>query len=196
MVNPESYDYNYQLEMDEAQAAGTSATNVRFNRAKPEELTFDFLFDGTGVIPGTEGKNVVDELEKFKNLVIKYQGEVHEPYYVSLTWGTLSFKGRLKSLKISFKLFKNDGTPLRAVATAGFIGSVEDELRVARENAQSPDLTHVWEVTDKQTLHGLSYKKYKSPAHYVRIAEANGLNHFRNLEKGQKLVFPPFDKKA
>jgi hypothetical protein len=30
----------------------------------------------------------------------------------------------------------------------------------------------------------------------VRIAEANGLNHFRNLEKGQKLVFPPFDKKA
>ena len=194
MVNPETYTYNYQIEFDDAQGTGTSTTNLNFNRAKPEELSFDFIFDGTGVIPGSLGKNVVDELETLKDLVIKYQGESHQPYYVSLVWGTLLFKGRVKTLKIDFKLFNGDGTPLRAVASITFLGSVEDNLRVAKENAQSPDLTHIVEVKDKDTMHLLSHAVYKDSKQYVRVAEANQLNHFRGLATGQKLRFPPFKK--
>lgn len=194
MVNPEKYTYNYEIEFDEAQGTGTSSANLNFNKAKPEELSFEFVFDGTGVIPDTVGKKVVDELENFKNLVIKYQGENHQPYYVSLLWGTLLFKGRVKSLKVDFKLFNNDGTPLRAVATVGFIGSVEDNLRVAEENAQSPDLTHLVEVKEKETLHFLAHRIYKKPQQYMRVAQANDVNHFRSLKTGQQLRFPPYKK--
>jgi len=192
MVNPESYTYNYQIEFDQTQGTGTSTANLNFNKAKPEEITFDFMFDGTGVIPGTEGKNVVDELENFKNLVIKFQGDTHQPYYLSLVWGTLLFKGRVKTLKIDFKLFSNDGTPLRAVANITFLGSVEDNLRVAQENAQSPDLTHLVEVKDKETLHLLSNRVYKKSQQYIRVAQANNLNHFRGLKTGSVLRFPPY----
>jgi hypothetical protein len=194
MVNPETYSYNYEIEFDEAQGTGTSSANLNFNRAKPEELSFDFVFDGTGVIPDTEDKNVVDELESFKDLVVKYQGENHQPYYVSLVWGTLLFKGRVKSLKIDFKLFSNDGTPLRAVAKVGFLGSVEDNLRVAGENAQSPDLTHLVEVREKERLHLLAHRIYKRSQQYMRVAQANDVNHFRNLQTGQQLRFPPYKK--
>ncbi len=194
MVNPETYSYNYQLEFDGAQGVGTSTANLNFSKAKPEEISFSFLFDGTGVIPGTLGKNVVDELENFKNLVIKFQGETHQPYYVSLVWGTLLFKGRVKTLRIDFKLFGNDGTPLRALANLTFLGSVEDNLRVAQENAQSPDLTHLVEVKEKETLHLLANTVYKQPQHYIRVAQANGLNHFRKLKTGQQLRFPPYTK--
>ena len=194
MVNPETYTYNYQIELESKQGIGTSTSNLNFNRAKPEELSFDFLFDGTGVIPGTLGKNVVDELETFKDLVIKYQGSNHQPYYVSLVWGTLLFKGRLKTLKVDFKLFNNDGTPLRALARVTFAGSVEDNLRVAQENAQSPDLTHLFTVKDKDTLPLMANSAYNNPAQYIRVAEANELNHFRKLQTGQALRFPPFKK--
>ncbi len=196
MVNPETYTYNYQIEFDDAQGTGTSTSNLNFSRAKPEELSFDFVFDGTGVVPGTEGKNVIDELETLKDLVIKYQGESHQPYYVSLTWGTLMFKGRVKTLKVDFKLFKNDGTPLRAVASITFLGSVEDNLRVAQENAQSPDLTHILDVSEKDTLPLLSHKLYKDSNQYIRVAAANELNHFRKLQTGQQLRFPPYKKKS
>ena len=196
MVNPETYTYNYQIELESTQGTGTSTANLRFNRAKPEELTFDFIFDGTGVIPGTTGKNVVEELENFKNLVIKFQGESHQPYYVSLVWGTLLFKGRVKSLKIDFKLFNNDGTPLRAVATVTFLGSVEDNLRVAQENAQSPDLTHLVEVKEKDTIHLLANTVYGNSNQYIRVAKANDLNHFRSLKTGQPLRFPPYKPEA
>jgi hypothetical protein len=196
MVNPETYTYNYQIELDSTQGTGTSTANLRFNRAKPEELTFDFVFDGTGVIPGTLGKNVVDELETFKNLVIKYQGGNHQPYFVSLVWGALLFKGRVKALKIDFKLFNNEGIPLRAVANVTFQGSVEDNLRVARENAQSPDLTHWVEVNEKETLHLLAHRVYGNPAQYIRVAQANDVNHFRQLKTGQPLRFPPFKNEA
>lgn len=194
MVNPESYAYNYQIEFDETQGTGTSSSNLNFNRAKPEELSFDFIFDGTGVIPGSERRNVVEELEKFKDLVIKFQGESHQPFYISLVWGTLIFKGRTKSLKITFKLFRNDGTPIRAVANATFVGSVEDNLRVAQENAQSPDLTHKVSVRGKQNIHLLSHEKYKDSNQYVRVAQYNDLDHFRSLRVGQLLYFPPLKK--
>jgi len=194
MVNPETYTYNYEIEFDGAQGTGTSTSNLNFNRAKPEELSFDFLFDGTGVIPGTFGKNVVDELETFKDLVVKYQGKNHQPYYVSLVWGTLLFKGRLKTLKVDFKLFNNDGTPLRAIAKVTFAGSVEDNLRVAQENAQSPDLTHLFTVKDKDTLPLMANTAYNNSEQYMRVAQANDLNHFRKLQTGQMLRFPPFKK--
>jgi nucleoid-associated protein YgaU len=111
---------------------------------------------------------------------------------VSLVWGTLLFKGRVKALRIDFKLFKNDGSPLRAVANVTFAGSVEDNLRVARENAQSPDLTHHMQVKQKDTIHLLSNTVYGNSSQYIRVAQANELNHFRKLKTGQTLRFPPF----
>ena len=194
LINPASYTYNYSLVYDEQQGSGTSSANLRFQGVKPIEISFDFIFDGTGVLANAPDKSVDDQVEEFQHLVLQYEGDIHRPKYIKLIWGTLLFKGVLTSLKLEYKLFDNEGKPLRAVATAAFKGSVDDDLRVAQENAQSPDLTHVLEVKPKESLPLMTYRIYKDVVPHIEIAEINDLNSIRGLKEGSTLNFPPYKK--
>ncbi len=209
LLNPEKYSYKYQIEQNEDQAPGTSAAAPRFNRALPEDLELEFVFDRTGVItdygaPGTaddktykdEGRGVIDDVEQFKKVVFDYNGEEHRPNYLIISWGTLLFKGTLAEMDLTFKLFKPDGTPLRAAARAKFKGFVEDNLRVAMENNSSPDLTHVREVKEGDTLPLMTYRIYGDSKYYLEVAKANNLLNFRKLKTGQRLFFPPIEKSS
>ena len=207
LLNPESYLLKYKIELNQTQAAGTSATAPRYSKTLPEDLNLDFLFDRTGVITdynasGTgsaktfkdEGRGVVDDLEHFKKVVFDYNGEVHKPNYLAVAWGTLLFKCTLAEMEIQYKLFKPDGTPLRAVAKAKFKGFVEETLRVAKENSNSPELTHVREVKEGDTLPLMTFRIYGTPLYYLEVAKANRIINFRKLTPGQKIFFPPIAK--
>lgn len=197
LVNPENYTFKYKVELEEEQAPGTSAAALKFNKIAPQELEFDFIFDSTGAIPNSSSSDdVVEDVEKLKKVALKYEGDTHKPNYLRISWGTLLFKGCLVELSINFKLFKSDGSPIRAQAKAKFKGFVEDNLRVAQENAQSPDLTHAQTVKEGDTLPYLTYQIYGNSKYYLEVAKANKLLNFRNLEVGQELIFPPIDKSA
>lgn len=197
LLNPEKYIFKYKVEYTEAQGQGTSATQPKFVRTPPEDLDLEFLFDRTGVIKGQDdfsGDGIIEDIEKFKKIVFDYSGDEHKPNYVMIGWGTLLFKGTLLEMSIEFKLFGADGTPLRAVAKAKFKGSVEDDLRVAKENNNSPDLTHIRSVMDGDTLPLMTFKIYGDSKYYLEVAKANNLRNFRKLETGQKIIFPPIEK--
>lgn len=209
LLNPETYMFKYKIEQNDEQAAGTSASAPRFNRALPEDLELEFVFDRTGVLTdygaaGTadaktfkdEGRGVIDDVEHFKKVVFDYNGEEHKPNYLIISWGTLLFKGSLAEMDITFKLFKPDGTPLRAVAKAKFKGFVEDNLRVAMENNSSPDLTHVREVKKGDTLPLMTYRIYGDSKYYLEVAKANRITNFRKLEVGRRIFFPPIEKSS
>jgi len=197
LLNPEKYTFKYKVEYTEAQGQGTSATMPKFVRTPPEDFELDFLFDRTGVIKGQDnasGDGIIDDLEKFKKIVFDYSGDEHKPNYVMIGWGTLLFKGTLLEMSIEFKLFGSDGTPLRAVAKTKFKGTVEDDLRVAKENNNSPDLTHIRIVNLGDTLPLMTYRIYGDSKYYLEVAKANNLSQFRKLEVGQKIMFPPIEK--
>ncbi len=195
VVNPSSYNYRYTLVYDQQQASGTSSANLRFQGIRPVDVSFDFLFDGTGVLPGvTDPEPVKDQIKTFQELVLRYEGDIHRPKYIKLIWGSLLFKGVLKDVRFEYKLFDNLGDPLRAVASATFTGSVDDELRVAQENAQSPDLTHVVEVKPKDSLPYITYRVYKEVESFIQVAANNNLNSLRGLKEGSTLNFPPYKK--
>ncbi|MEP2935295.1 MAG: LysM peptidoglycan-binding domain-containing protein [Gilvibacter sp.] len=197
LLNPEKYTFSYKVEYTEAQGQGTSATAPKFVRTPPEDLELDFLFDRTGVIKGKDnasGDGIIDDLEKFKRIVLDYSGDEHKPNYLMIGWGTLLFKGTLVEMSIEFKLFGSDGTPLRAIAKAKFKGSVEDDLRVAKENNNSPDLTHVRIVKAGDTLPLMTHRIYGDSKYYLEVAKANNLSNFRKLTPGQKILFPPIEK--
>ena len=209
LLNPETYVFTYKIEQNDDQAPGTSASAPRFNRALPEDLELEFVFDRTGVLTdygaaGTsddktfkdEGRGVIDDLEHFKKVVFDYNGEEHKPNYLIISWGTLLFKGSLSEMDITFKLFKPDGTPLRATAKAKFKGFVEDNLRVAMENSSSPDLTHVREVKKGDTLPLMTFRIYGDSKYYLEVAKANRITNFRKLEVGQRIFFPPIEKSS
>lgn len=196
LINPEAYTYNYKIDVKEDQPSGTSAAAVKFNKTKPEELEFDFIFDSTGAITGSSSGNngIVDDVEKLKKVAIKYDGNEHKPNYLRISWGTLLFKGCLTEMSINFKLFNPDGTPIRATAKGKFKGFVEDSLRVAKENAQSPDLTHIYQIKEGDTLPLISYNTYGDSKYYMAVALYNNLSNFRRLASGSKLLLPPIDK--
>lgn len=196
LLNPEKYVYQYKIEQNEQQATGTSAAATKFNKKLPEELQIDFVFDRTGIIPerARTEDGIIDDLEHFKKVVLDYNGDQHKPNYVMISWGSLLFKGSMIEMSVEFKLFRPDGTPLRAVAKAKFKGFVEDDLRVAKENKNSPDLTHYRVVRAGETLPLMAFRIYGDSRYYLAVAKANNLHDFRNLQPGQEIYFPPIQK--
>lgn len=195
LINPETYTLEYKVKTDEEQGQGTSGKQSRFGYTMPEELTFEFLFDNTGIIDGNAKKEgVFDDVNHFRKILTEYQGDPHESYHLKLVWGNLIFKGRAVELSITYKLFNPDGQPIRAVARAKFKGSIEEEKRAAKENRTSPDLTHVRKVKAGDTLPLMCYRIYGNPKYYLEVAEVNGLGNFRSLIPGTDLVFPPLEK--
>ena len=195
LINPETYTLEYKVKTAEGQGQGTSSVQTKFAYTIPEELTFDFLFDNTGIINGKPQKdNISEEVKHFRELLFKYRGTSHEPYHLKLVWGNLVFQGRATELGMTYKLFNPGGHPIRAVAKVKFKGSIEEDQRKAREARQSPDLTHRYKVKAGDTLPLMCHRIYGDPKYYLDVARANGLHDFRSLRPGTNLVFPPLQK--
>jgi hypothetical protein len=196
LINPERYTLQYKLKFSGGtQGQGTSGAQLKYEYTEPEEITFEFLFDNTGIIDGQSRANIAEDLKKFKDVLIAYKGDSHEPRHFKLVWGENSiFKGRVTEVSINHKLFKPDGTPIRASATVKFRSSIEEQKRAAQENRSSPDLTHVRKIKFGDTLPLMCYRIYGDPKYYLQVAEANGLDNFRRLKPGTDIFFPPLEK--
>ena len=196
LINPETYTLDYKLKFSESgQGQGTSGKQLKYEYTEPEEITFEFLFDNTGIIDGEPRENIADDIRRFKQILVEYQGDSHEPRHFKLVWGKNSiFKGRVTELSITYKLFNPDGSPIRAVAKVKFKSSIEELKRAAKENKSSPDLTHLRRVKAGDTLPLMCYRIYGDARYYLLVAARNGLSNFRELTPGTELVFPPIDK--
>lgn len=192
MMNPETYSIETKMEFNESQGQGTSGNQPRFELKLPEEMSFEFLFDNTGIIDGEARKDLGQEIQDFSIFLMGYDGDTHEPKFFKLAWGTLVFKGRCTGLNISYKLFNPDGSPIRAICKVTFKEFKEENLRIAEENNQSPDLTHVRVVKEGDSLPLMCYRIYGDARYYLEVARSNGLVNFRSLKPGTELLFPPF----
>ncbi len=194
LFNPDEFVKNYELEYNEGKASGASSAQLDFKRIKPQTLELNLVFDGTGIVPEFDGISVEDQIEKFKKVALYYNGKIHAPPFVMIAWGKLIFKGILQNFKVTYNLFKPDGTPLRAKAVASFKETVNNKLRSAKENKQSADLTHIIKTKEGDTLPRLSFDIYGDSGYYMEIAKLNNLKSFRNLTTGSELIFPPLQK--
>ena len=188
-VNPSEITLAYEMEYDSAQGSGTTGSRMDFKKVKPGDLSLSFFLDGTGA-NGVK-IDVQEQVQKFQT-VTGYNGDIHRPNYLKVAWGTLQVKRCvLKSASIAYKLFKPDGTPLRATIAATFVDAVEDQTRVALAQDASPDLTHVRVLRAGDTLAGLCEQIYGRPDFYLKVARANNLDRVRQLPAGTRVRFPP-----
>ncbi len=191
-VNPNEITLSYEMEYDSSQGSGTTNSRMNFKKMKPGDMTLTFFIDGTGA--NGQAADVQQQIESFQT-VTGYNGDIHRPNYLKLVWGTLQVKRCvLKSASISYKMFKPDGVPLRAVITAIFTDNSDDQSRVAIAQDQSPDLTHIRLVKAGSTLPALCYEIYGDPAYYLDVARANSIDAFRKLKPGSRIFFPPLQK--
>src|SRR5919108_5243100 len=70
LINPENYTLAYKVKTADGQGQGTSSAQAKFEYTMPEELTFEFLFDNTGIIDGKAKKDgVFDDVNHFRQLL-------------------------------------------------------------------------------------------------------------------------------
>ncbi|MFL9833763.1 CIS tube protein [Chryseobacterium terrae] len=215
LINPTGFSITHKVEYDTTQADGANATNSKFVKKSPQSLQLEFLFDGTGVTKPNSGNKLVnkikeglgkkdpfskkaveEQLEEFYAATGDFNGTIHKPYNVIVTWGKFKFEGSLTELTVDYKLFNNDGTPLRAIGKATFLESISEELAARMANKNSPDLTHKRIVQDGDTLPLMTERIYGDSKYYLEVAKANGLINFRQLKPGSELCFPPLEKKS
>lgn len=191
-VNPSEITMGYEVDLNTESGAGTTGSRTDFGKVKPGDVTLNFFIDGTGA-NGFQ-VDVQREIAQFQQ-VTGYDGELHRPPYLKVAWGTLQvMRCVLKSASIAYKLFRPDGVPLRAVISAVFVASTDDQTRVAIAQDKSADLTHVRLVKAGDTLPRLCELIYGEPRLYPEVARANGLDDFRNLQPGTRLRFPPLER--
>jgi hypothetical protein len=191
-VNPAEITLAYEMEYDDAQGSGTTGSRMDFKKVKPGDLSLVFFLDGTGA-NGVK-IDVQGEVERFQTLT-GYNGDIHRPNYLLVAWGSIEVRRCvLKSASIAYKLFRADGSPLRATISATFIDAVQDQTRVALAQDSSPDLTHVRVLAAGDTLPMLCQQIYGDARLYLKVARANNLDRLRQLPAGTRLRFPPLDK--
>ncbi len=195
-VTPEQYAQKYQVKYDAKVAPGGQGVEEKFMSSAPEELKLDFVFDGTDTIYGYVhlGKSVLQQIQEFKEVAYDLSGDIHQPRFLKVVGLSITFPCVLTDLQITYTLFKPDGTPLRAKISATFLNFKEVKRRVAEEGRNSPDLTHIRQAQEGDTLPMMVFRIYKDPKHYLEVAKANDLTNFRKLKAGQDLIFPPFKR--
>ncbi|MGD1951216.1 MAG: hypothetical protein ACFB14_16425 [Leptolyngbyaceae cyanobacterium] len=212
MFNPESYSLQYQNKYQSYQGINTSTRSARYSLSKPTTLSLELILDNSGVVanPGiagtlltgsalvnkVTGKNdVYKRVQRFLELTTYMDGELHQPKFLKVVWGDLTFDCRLTSVQVSYTLFNRSGQATRAKLDTQFTYDIEDSKRLKQENKSSPDLTHIRTVKSAETLPLLAEQIYGDPNYYIQLAQANQLNNFRRLKSGSKINLPPISKR-
>lgn len=190
LVNPENYNLkNKQQYSTTSTTNGSSVQTPKYKGGGEAQFKITLFFDGTGII---SYEKVDDQIKKVKDLIYQYNGDIHEPNYLRVYWGTQSlFQGRLKSWDINYMMFDPDGSPLRAEATATLIASVSEKKKALEENKNSADLTHIRTVLDGDSLPLMCHRIYGDSSFYIKVALHNKLTNFRAIKPGDIIAFPP-----
>jgi len=205
-VNPETFTRNYTLELETAAAAGNAGAELGYKGTAPQTMDVEFLLDGTGVLLANGAPNnltagsigpeldVSEKVKELKRIIYDFIGNTHEIPFVKITWAKETFNCRVTAINVTYKLFKPDGTPLRALVKCTFKEHVPAPANDNATRASSPDLTHIRFVKQGDSLPFMCYNIYGDEKLYLEVARANGLTDFRKLTTGQKIYFPPIEK--
>lgn len=191
MLNPSAYTHKHAITYSQRKTFGQLGSDSKFSGVAAENVSFDLVLDGTGVVSVTGLVDVQTQIQQLNDIVYKYDGNDHQPNHVRLLWGSLIFFGRLESMSVEYTLFKPSGEPLRAKVKLAFVGFMSKEEEALKANRSSPDLSHYVEVKAGDTLPLLCYRIYKDSAYYLDVARWNNITNPRDIKPGTRLHFPP-----
>jgi LysM repeat protein len=194
-INPSAYERSLTVDYTQDQTIGSNASTQSFKSMGQSDLKLTFFVDGTGVVKLPAGFTDVDDyIKKFTDLVTKYQGEIHRPYYLLIIWGTLKFTGVCSKIDIKYSLFNPQGKALRATIDITITQSKDYKTKIQEGANSSPDLTHLRTVNSGDTLPLMAYRIYGDSSYYIEVARVNGLNSFQDIKPGDQIYFPPIKK--
>lgn len=196
--NPKEYALTKQNKWEEKTAKGEKVPHMEFGGGGPISLKLQLLFDSYedhdqwskgDVRRYTRGLWRMMEVDpENKNP----KTEKGEPPHCRFEWGDhWAFEAVIESISEKFTLFRDDGTPVRAIVDVSF-KQIKDEKDFPRQNPTSGgnpgDRLRV--VRQGETLAGIAYEAYGDATAWRHIAEANAIDDPRRLRIGATLIVP------
>lgn len=125
----------------------------------------------------------VDELEKqSKGLTA---GSKAAPPICKFVWGSFSFVSIMESVKVTYLMFRPDGTPVRAKAKIKMKQIEEDTFYPPQNPTSRTRPRKVWIVQEGQRLDWIAYQEYGDSSMWRYLAEINRLDNPMQLRPGQ-----------
>lgn len=198
-VNPTQLSSRHENQFSRLKGINTSGRTAAYTKTFSDTLSITLIIDnsitvdnGIGLRPKSPSVN--QQVEKFLKTCSRMDGNIHEPRFLRLQWGSLDFSCRLQSTEVKYTRFDKSGNPLRAELDSVFIEDMPDDKRIRLENKKSPDITHTRVVRAGDTLPALCREIYGNADLYILVAQANQLDHFRRISPGQDIFFPPLEQ--
>ncbi len=188
-INPDAIKYKQEIETSSKGPIGGQFRSPKYVRHKPVSFSFDIVLDGTGVL-GLATVDVPNAVSSLEETVYDYNGDIHRPNYLKISWGTFLFKGVLNSMDYDYTLFNPEGNPLRVKISLSLIGYVNKEESAQKENKQSPDLSRIIVLKSGESILSWCNEIYGDSSYCTDIARINNLSGFRNIQAGTTLLFP------
>jgi nucleoid-associated protein YgaU len=202
MFNPESFKTSHGnvFQKKPTLTPGSDNKKANYTGSTSDKLALTLILDSTGSTDfGVSGliqkiPDVRAQVNRFLKACFRIEGKKHEPNHLQIRWGIIHFNCVLESVEIKYTSFDKSGMPLRAQLDTVFLGDRGTVTDLDKEEPSSPDLSHTRIVKQGDTLPLLTKDIYGSAKYYLRVAQANGLDNFRNLTPGQEIIFPPLEK--
>jgi nucleoid-associated protein YgaU len=164
---------------------GLDAPPIQFVRGASEQLTFDAIFDTSDEMTSVRDKYV----DPIRGL-LAINGDLHAPPIVQFLWENFRFTGVIESLNVTFTLFSEKGTPVRAKLNFSIKEYTTVDQQRAIANTSSPDLEKTYVVKRGDTLSAIAAIAYGDATQWRAIAAANSIADPRSLVIGTVLTIP------
>ena len=139
-INPSSYQYTYGIKAGSSSASSGSISKPRVEGYAPDSVSFKLILDATGLVaPPLPHQSIprdgvaslingflVNIARPYSPKNAKNKAEQRQPKLM-ISWAQLQFPCIITGLSIDYKLFKPDGTPIRAELSTSFTESRDDQ---------------------------------------------------------------------
>ncbi len=188
LFNPEEYSRSKENSWKTTPGQRADAAGTRFAGGTPGWLSLQLFFDVLET--GEDVRKYTGQLwEMAKECESRAQGGLKPPVCL-FQWGPdESFLSVIVSLNIRFTLFREDGTPVRAVAAVIF-QELEPERPAIRDGGAIRYSSRSRVVREKDTLSQIASEEYGDPSRWRVIAEANDIENPLLLTPGRILAIP------
>ncbi len=194
LFNPTEYTVAKTNNWQAKPVVGKDVPKMDFTGGGARSITLELLFDVfedplSDVRTHTEKLSKMTLIDKSKK---NTKTKKARPPYVLFEWGeNWQFKAAITSLSIRFTLFRNNGVPVRAIATLTLQEAVdENEKKKTNPTSYSEPGLKKRMVRPRDTLAGIAFEEYGNPNNWRLIADANRIDDPLGIEPGQIIAIP------
>jgi hypothetical protein len=196
--NPQKVTIEKGVKYTKVADGGYDVPNKQFVGGNARIVDFDEIIFDTF----EERKSVWEKYVQPLETLLHIEETIHRPFQIMLVWGNFlkqpgasgnpqamdSIQCQVVSMKTTYTLFLEDGTPVRArmKLTLEEVGNKAEK--------KSPDHAKVCVVRRGDTLQQIAFREYDDPGEWRRIARTNNIDDPLRLAPGTRLLIPPILK--